>query len=346
MLLHRLLLLGVPWGQLVDASAGRGTFREIWRLQWQPEFSIKLAEALVYGPTIERAATGGACADIEKEQDCTVLAERVRQCLLADLPAAAQVCIRHLQRAAISAVHLTGLIASVSPLIDVLRYGSARKIPVVVLSRLVKHLTREVCVNLRYGCHSLDEDAAALMYRHIDQFDRSVSLLEDETTLGLWCRALQEMAADPQVPPLLRGCAERTLYDRQQRDEAETAKTLSRALAPAVPVAAAGAWLEGFLKQNGEILLVDDNLFALVDQWLCAIADDTFIELLPILRRALSGFDASSRQRLLERVHNDVQAVPEAVGLSADLEAAAAFAVAAPLLCTILGLPAETGEKR
>ncbi len=41
---------------------------------------------------------------------------------------------------------MTGLIAFVSPLIDVLRYGSARKIPVAVLGRLVKHLTREVCV--------------------------------------------------------------------------------------------------------------------------------------------------------------------------------------------------------
>ena len=43
-LLHRLDLVSVPWGHLIDAQAGRGTFREVWRLAWAPEFSVRLAE--------------------------------------------------------------------------------------------------------------------------------------------------------------------------------------------------------------------------------------------------------------------------------------------------------------
>jgi hypothetical protein len=65
-LLHRLDLIAVPWGRLIDAQAGRGTFRESWKLACAPEFSVRLAEALVHGPTIEQAAAGAATAQAEK----------------------------------------------------------------------------------------------------------------------------------------------------------------------------------------------------------------------------------------------------------------------------------------
>ncbi|MGH9767077.1 MAG: DUF5682 family protein [Blastocatellia bacterium] len=55
-LLHRLLLLGVQWGQIQPAG-GKGTFHEIWRLRWQPEFVVALIEAGVWGNTVFESAT-------------------------------------------------------------------------------------------------------------------------------------------------------------------------------------------------------------------------------------------------------------------------------------------------
>ncbi|MDA0633260.1 DUF5682 family protein, partial [Nonomuraea sp. MCN248] len=42
-LLHRLRLLGVGWGEPGEAR-GKGTFRETWRLRWEPEFDLTLIE--------------------------------------------------------------------------------------------------------------------------------------------------------------------------------------------------------------------------------------------------------------------------------------------------------------
>ena len=56
-LLHRLRLLGVPWGEPLPSRRGTGTFRESWRLGWQPEFAVDLVEASVYGTTVPAAAT-------------------------------------------------------------------------------------------------------------------------------------------------------------------------------------------------------------------------------------------------------------------------------------------------
>ncbi|MFI6496236.1 DUF5682 family protein [Nonomuraea typhae] len=55
-LLHRLRLLGVPWGVRGEAR-GRGTFREVWRLEWRPEFDLTLIEAAALGTTVESATT-------------------------------------------------------------------------------------------------------------------------------------------------------------------------------------------------------------------------------------------------------------------------------------------------
>ncbi|NTV65867.1 MAG: hypothetical protein HGA65_20350, partial [Oscillochloris sp.] len=47
-LLRRLSLIGVGWGQL-HGSGGTGTFRENWRIQWQPELAVTLIEAAIWG---------------------------------------------------------------------------------------------------------------------------------------------------------------------------------------------------------------------------------------------------------------------------------------------------------
>ena len=44
-LLHRLLLLDVPWGSRPRSAARAGTFREAWTLEWRPELEVALIEA-------------------------------------------------------------------------------------------------------------------------------------------------------------------------------------------------------------------------------------------------------------------------------------------------------------
>ena len=56
-LLHRLRLLGISWGTPGHAG-GKGTFRETWKLRWEPGFEVQLIEAGVLGTTIEEASAG------------------------------------------------------------------------------------------------------------------------------------------------------------------------------------------------------------------------------------------------------------------------------------------------
>ncbi len=335
-LLHRLQLIDVPWGVLLDASAGRGTFREVWRLAWEPELSVALAEAVLYGPTIEQAAAGAAMVHGEEETDCGKLAELVRRCLLSDLEAAATFNIAELQRAAVGSTEVFALARAVVPLVDILRYGTAREMPEEELRRLVLSLLTEVCAGLRYACHSLDNASAAEARGDMAALDRSIALLKEEAVDEQWQYALQQLAADDQAAPLLRGFAVRLRYDRGIASPEETALALSQALSPAVNTHDAGAWFEGFMNEAGDVLIADQKLFDLVDAWICEQSGDDFVEMLPLLRRSFATFDPSASRRLLDRVTNPADA--GAAILVDDPRAAAAFAAAVPLLKTILGV--------
>lgn len=136
-LLHRLNLINVPWGKLTEAQAGRGTFREVWVIKWDPSYSVSLAEALVHGITIEQAAANATLEKSRETTSITQLASLIQGALVADLPETAASCIEQLQAVAVNSSDITDLMKAVSPLVRVLRYGTARRLPEDALRALI-----------------------------------------------------------------------------------------------------------------------------------------------------------------------------------------------------------------
>jgi len=77
---------------------------------------------------------------------------------------------------------------------------------------------------------------------------------------------------------------------------------MSLALSPANDSIKAAAWLEGFLKDNGIILLHDENLWNVLDDWLTTLANEGFTQILPLLRRTFATFPSAARRQMGEKV--------------------------------------------
>ena len=87
-LFHRLRLLGLQWVAPAESAVqSQGTFRETWQSRWEPEYSVAIVEASVWGTTVESAATARVHQIIE-EGSLVELTQAVERCLLADLPRA------------------------------------------------------------------------------------------------------------------------------------------------------------------------------------------------------------------------------------------------------------------
>ena len=88
-LLHRLQLLDLPWGAIARLGrSARGSFHEVWTLQWQPEFALRLIQASRWGQTIAQAATACAIERSSKLESLSDLSALVDRVLLADLEGA------------------------------------------------------------------------------------------------------------------------------------------------------------------------------------------------------------------------------------------------------------------
>ncbi|MEU5886670.1 DUF5682 family protein [Streptomyces sp. NPDC047461] len=337
-LLHRLRLLGIGWGEPMASRGSTGTFRETWRLRWEPELSVRVAEAGVWGTTVLAAATAKAQADAVSAQslaDVTALAER---CLLAELPEALPVVMRVLaDRAALDAD--VGHLAQALPaLVRSLRYGDVRGTDTHALTEVAAGLAERVFVGLPPACAALDADAAEEMRRHVDAVHGAVGLLADvlaaqgttddsEPALAAvppvqnpqrgapgsphrdlrlrWRSVLRVLSGRDTVPGVVRGRAVRLLLDDGELGQDEAARLMGLVLSPGTPPADAAAWIEGFVGggAGGGLLLVhDERLLGLVDAWLTGVPAEAFTDVLPLLRRTFSAYEPGVRRTLGELV--------------------------------------------
>jgi hypothetical protein len=189
-LLHRLRLLGVDWGTPARSRTGStGTFRESWRLMWEPELSVRTAEAGVWGTTVESAATAKAVSQAGESTELADVTALAEQCLLAELPDALTVVMRALaDRAALDSD--VGRLASALPaLVRSVRYGNVRGTDSAALTEVAYGLAERVCVGLPPACTGLDADGAARMRDHVDAVHRSVALLAQASQTSQASRA-------------------------------------------------------------------------------------------------------------------------------------------------------------
>lgn len=298
-LLHRLWALDIPWGTPEASRASTGTFRETWRLRWEPELDVRLIEASPYGTTVEAAAA--ARLDERAAQpgigvgDLTSILEAA---LLADLPAVVQRLITRLEQRAAAAAGVDQLIDALAPLARALRYGDVRSTDAGALRHVVDSFVRRICIGLPASVASLDDDAAAAAADRMLVVQSALALLDDPARSGEWPRALARVVDQPATHGVVRGRALRLLLDGEHIGPDEVERRLARALSGGVPAREGAAFVEGVLAGSGTVLLHDDRLLGALDQWVATLPARSFVDVVPLLRRTFGGFDVAERRRL------------------------------------------------
>ncbi|WP_328937803.1 DUF5682 family protein [Streptomyces tauricus] len=365
-LLHRLRLLGVGWGEPVASRGSTGTFRETWRLHWEPELAVRVAEAGVWGTTVIAAATAKAETDAVGARSLAEVTGLAERCLLAELPDALPVVMRVLaDRAALDAD--VGHLAQALPaLVRSLRYGDVRGTGTQALAEVAAGLAERVFVGLPPACAALDAEAAEEMRGHVDAVHGAVGLLAegaegaggdaDDSRAGIrgrWHSVLGTLSARDTVPGVVRGRAIRLLLDDGELGQEEAARLMGLVLSPGTAPGDAAAWIEGFVgggSGGGMLLVHDERLLGLVDSWLTGVPGDAFTDVLPLLRRTFSEYEPGVRRTLGELVRRGpgprgsvADTVSGTPGFGPDLDEDRAGAVL-PVLRLLLGLDETDGD--
>jgi hypothetical protein len=295
--LHRLDILGIGWGTKYFAG-GKGTFKEMWALRWEPEILIRLIDKSIWGNTVEESCSRFVLETCQKSHSISEVAELIQQSIPAELFEVIEQMLSRIHELATLSSDIPELMSALSPLVEVSRYGNVRKTDLGAVNQLVDGLITRICIGLPNACYGLDDNSANRMFDNIKKADEAVRLLENKALVVSWYQTLSVLLDKPFINPLITGCTCRLLFDAQKLSEEETARLFGLALSAGNEPGYAAGWLEGFLKGSGMILLYDQVLWSLMNKWIAELESTQFVELLPILRRTFSRFEAGERHQL------------------------------------------------
>jgi hypothetical protein len=226
--------------------------------------------------------------------------------------------------------------AALPPLASVLRYGNVRGTGAGMVGTVVDGLVARICIGLPGACASLNDEAADAMFGHIMEVQGAVALLQNPDQRAAWQDTLRRLADQAGVHGLVAGRCCRILLDAEALAAEDVARRLGLALSRAANPPAAAAWVEGFLRGSGLLLLHDEALWRVLDSWVTGLPPDTFTALLPLLRRTFATFPAAERRKMGEKVRSGPMR-PATATAAEDFDTARAETVL-PLVARLLGL--------
>ncbi len=301
-LLHRVAILGVPWGRVVDGRGSTGTFRETWTVRWEPEHEVRVIEASALGTTLATAAQAALMQRAASAPSISDLSALVEAALLAGLDDVVPSLLDLLVAEAALTSDVLRLMGSVPVLVRTIRYGDVRATNAQQLHEVVAAMMVRITAGLVPACAALDDDTAAAVADQITEVQSALSLLADQQMAATWRDALRDLVERSRVHGLVQGLATRVLADTGVLVADDLERRVSLALSPAVVPHEAAAFVEGFVGGSGAVLVHDTALRAVVDRWLCSLPADAFTGVLPLLRRTFGAFAPAERRALGERL--------------------------------------------
>ena len=332
-LLHRLSLLEIDWGKKVDVNNSQGTFKEIWELTWKPELTIKIIEKSTWGNTVYDAATDYARHAAKEIHNLSQLTQIVNDVLLSNLPDAVSYVVHRLQAEAAATGDIKELMAALPSLADVMTYGNVRETDADMVRTVVHGMVTRICIGLPDECSALDDDAADAMFKSILRFNSAIYLLNKDEYTGYWQDVLKILMEQGTAHGIIRGRACRILLDDNVINTEEARRQMRLAMSSVGNPADSAAWIEGFLHNSGLILIHDEILLTIIDEWVMSLENNNFEGLLPLLRRTFSTFEDPERRQIGRIIAGRVKTLDNETTIDEDRASAML-----PILSELLGI--------
>ncbi|CAH8290831.1 hypothetical protein EV196_107131 [Mariniflexile fucanivorans] len=302
---HRLELLNLNW-LVRRSSRTKGTFKETWEAQWSPDMMIALIDNGFLGNTVEAAAQAVVVNECINAKKIETIATLLQKSIPAELFEDLHILISRINEIASISVDILDLLKALPNLINISRYGDVRNSDLSVLNHIVQQLLIKVNTSLANACYGLDEENSSAMFEEISKLNHAIGIYDDAEIEAEWFATLHKILHKDGVHPIIIGCVCRLLLDGQQFTDEVADQHISYALSINNLPETVAAWLQGFLKGSGMILIYDNRLWNLIYTWVSTLNKETFIELLPMLRRSFSNFEFSERRQIGEKAKEGI----------------------------------------
>ena len=183
-------------------------------------------------------------------------------------------------------------------LVNVIRYGSSRQINLTAVSTVINQIIPRICIGLPNACLNVDEETASNIFDKIVAINRALHTLNEANHIQHWYETLSKIMGMT-INGTLVGLSTRTLFDKKFIDTEIASTYMHLALSKGNEALFSAQWIEGFLNGSGLLLIHQENLWQIMDEWLANLEEERFMEILPVLRRTFSKFSHPERQKMM-----------------------------------------------
>jgi len=296
--LHRLGVLGLDFARKEKSGQDQATWKEVWKVKWSPDCEIELVQNALIGETIEMACAIRLSQKLAADDRIDHAAQVVKEAVLCELADALENARRRLQAMAVEETGFVQLSKAVAELSEVISYGSVRKFDPEPLKPLLGQLFLRATLALKDACRC--DDAAAR-----DHIRPAILRLHDVAETGdlaavvdadRWQAELDKVVTIDSLNAYLSGFVLSLVLPRVP--EETLSLELQRRLSLAVPPDIAGAWVEGLMQYNHEVLFHREAVWKTLDEYVMSLDETGFRKALVPLRRALGTFEPAEVRRI------------------------------------------------
>ncbi|MDR1901705.1 MAG: DUF5682 family protein [Treponema sp.] len=297
--LNRLFLLNIGFAQPTGKGQDMATWKEVWTLCWTPEVEIRIVESVLYGDTVEAAASFVMKERLEKAADVLEVAELAGMCYSCRLTSSMPDILKKLQALASESESFTAAARAGQKLSFLIQSGNMRKFETSALVPILQQLFLKAAL-LLHGSASCNYEAARdlagdMAILHIISQEHGETVNDE-----IWLAQLKRLARADDRNPLLSGFAFSILMEHNEAGEEEIAAGVSRHLSAGNTPEAGAAWFEGLSLRNRQMLLSRIMLWQNLDAYLASLSPEDFKRALVCLRRAFTFFDRHEKNGICE----------------------------------------------
>jgi hypothetical protein len=298
--LYRTRLINLKWA-ILSGKGGLGTFKEIWTLQWKPEYFIQIAESSFYGITIQDAAKA-----VAREQGSTLaipgIVELIESCLNADLEEVIDDLIQSLNNKSVVCQDVFLMMETFVRLSALIRHGSSKKINFQILTGLNNEIFGFILAHLHAQVSAIEIELSVSKYPLLVTTSRELMNNSSQEDKSHWIDILKIIAFDKDIENAFSGASLRLLSESGKISHQDAANVMSRILSNVANPDKTSSWLNGYLQDNPLILLYNKELWALLNHWVESIEADLFQEIVPLLRKAFYRTEEGLKLKIMNKV--------------------------------------------
>jgi Family of unknown function (DUF5682) len=297
----KLALLDIHWSTKIEITKKNtiSNFKTYWSIAWTPESYLEIISASAFGNTIGEACKNKIEESLRNTELLPELVILLENILVAHLHLNTDDLIQKIINNTVKSEDVNLIGDVIAKIVNLYKYGGIYQLDTIVLKPIIDNITPLFLLRLHHSSVRIDAEAADLLMITIIKMHHAISIYNNTDFVQQWKETLYDLHLDNNVDPQINGLTTRILFDYEVLPMDMCTTKFEYIISSNEEIQYIIQWLSGFLYTSGQIIIHNEVLWNILNNWVANFDADTFRNTLPLMRKIFSKFTIKEKSNML-----------------------------------------------